>query len=87
MFMSENLQEKWKPVLEHPDLPKIEDNENAEPIVLCTFNKMNIYKYQAIKIDPELKERQKLIDNYKFQIANLKKKLENDKEEKAKKIN
>ena len=25
MFMSENLQEKWKPVLEHPDLPKIED--------------------------------------------------------------
>ena len=23
--MSENLQEKWKPVLEHPDLPKIED--------------------------------------------------------------
>ena len=24
--MSENLQEKWKPVLEHPDLPKIEDS-------------------------------------------------------------
>jgi hypothetical protein len=26
MFMSENLQEKWKPVLEHPDLPRIEDS-------------------------------------------------------------
>ena len=26
MFMSENLQEKWQPVLEHPDLPKIEDS-------------------------------------------------------------
>ena len=26
MFMSENLQEKWAPVLEHKDLPKIEDN-------------------------------------------------------------
>ena len=25
MFMSESLQEKWKPVLEHPDIPKIED--------------------------------------------------------------
>jgi len=25
MFMSESLQEKWQPVLEHPDLPKIED--------------------------------------------------------------
>jgi hypothetical protein len=26
MFMSENLQEKWQPVLEHADLPKIEDS-------------------------------------------------------------
>jgi len=26
MFMSESLQEKWQPVLEHPELPKIEDS-------------------------------------------------------------
>tara|TARA_B110000858_G_scaffold145954_1_gene165847 strand:+ start:3010 stop:4305 length:1296 start_codon:yes stop_codon:yes gene_type:complete len=26
MFQSENLQEKWAPILEHSDLPKIEDN-------------------------------------------------------------
>jgi len=26
MFLSENLQEKWQPILEHADLPKIEDN-------------------------------------------------------------
>ena len=26
MFLSENLQEKWEPILEHGDLPKIEDN-------------------------------------------------------------
>ena len=26
MFMSESLQEKWQPVLEHPDLPKIDDS-------------------------------------------------------------
>ena len=25
MFQSKNLQEKWQPVLEHPDLPKIDD--------------------------------------------------------------
>ena len=25
MFQTEHLQEKWQPVLEHPDLPKIED--------------------------------------------------------------
>ena len=26
MFLSENLQEKWSPILEHSDLPSIEDN-------------------------------------------------------------
>ena len=26
MFLSENLQDKWSPILEHSDLPKIEDN-------------------------------------------------------------
>ena len=25
MFQTKNLQEKWQPVLEHPDLPKIDD--------------------------------------------------------------
>ena len=25
MYLTENLQEKWQPVLEHPDLPKIDD--------------------------------------------------------------
>ena len=25
MFQTQNLQEKWQPVLEHPDLPKIDD--------------------------------------------------------------
>ena len=39
------------------------------------------------KVDPELEERQKLLDDYKFQIANLKKKLQNDKEDKEKKTN
>ena len=26
MYLTENLQEKWQPVLEHPELPKIEDS-------------------------------------------------------------
>ena len=26
MYLTENLQEKWQPVLEHPDLPKITDS-------------------------------------------------------------
>ena len=54
--------------------------------LLGEFLEMGVPKEHG-KIDPELKERQKLIDDYKFQIANLKKKLENDKEEETKKIN
>ena len=38
------------------------------------------------KLNPQLAKRRDLLDNYKFQIANLKKKLENDKE-KNEKIN
>ena len=26
MYQTENLQEKWKPVLAHPDLPEIQDS-------------------------------------------------------------
>ena len=26
MFLSETYEKKWQPVLEHPDLPKIEDS-------------------------------------------------------------
>ena len=55
--------------------------------LLGEFLEMGVAKKNG-RIDPELKKRQKLIDNYKFQIANLKKKLENDKEEnEEKKIN
>ena len=28
MYLTENLQEKWQPVLEHPDLPKLGDEYN-----------------------------------------------------------
>ncbi|SVD86434.1 uncharacterized protein METZ01_LOCUS439288, partial [marine metagenome] len=34
------------------------------------------------KVDSELKKRKKLIDNYKLQITNLRKKLEEDEEKK-----
>ena len=54
--------------------------------LLGEFLSLGQAKYHD-KPDPELLERQKLIDDYKLQIANLKKKLENDKEEKEKEIN
>ena len=30
MFQTEHLQEKWSPVLAHPDLPKIEDSTKGQ---------------------------------------------------------
>ena len=38
------------------------------------------------KVDPELKKRKKLINDYKVEIATLKKKLQTEKEENSKKI-
>ena len=37
MFNSENLQEKWQPVLEHPDLPGIQDNYKRKWSLLSSW--------------------------------------------------
>ena len=36
MFQTEHLQEKWSPVLQHPDLPQIEDRivESVTTVIL-----------------------------------------------------
>jgi len=38
MFQTEHLQEKWKPVLEHPDLPRIEDSYKRAVTTLILEN-------------------------------------------------
>ena len=38
MFQTEHLQEKWQPVLEHPDLPKIEDSYTRAVTTLILEN-------------------------------------------------
>ena len=38
MFQTEHLQEKWQPVLEHPDLPKIEDSYQRAVTTLILEN-------------------------------------------------
>ena len=38
MFQTEHLQEKWQPVLEHPDLPKIEDSYKRAVTTLIQEN-------------------------------------------------
>ena len=46
MFQTEHLQEKWQPVLEHPDLPKIEDSYKRAVTTLILEN-----QEQALKED------------------------------------
>ena len=41
MFLSENLQEKWQPILEHSDLPKIEDNYKRAVTAVILENQEN----------------------------------------------
>ena len=44
MFQTEHLQEKWQPVLEHPDLPKIEDSYKRAVTTLILENQEKAMK-------------------------------------------
>ena len=44
MFQTENLQEKWSPVLAHPDLPKIEDSYKRAVTTLILENQEKALK-------------------------------------------
>ena len=45
MFQTEHLQEKWQPVLDHPDLPKIEDSYRRAVTTVILENQ-SILKHQ-----------------------------------------
>ncbi len=47
MFQTEHLQEKWQPVLEHPDLPKIEDSYKRAVTTLILENQEKASKEDA----------------------------------------
>ena len=47
MFQTEHLQEKWQPVLEHPDLPKIEDSYKRAVTTLLLDNQEKALKEDA----------------------------------------
>ena len=44
MFQTEHLQEKWQPVLEHPDLPRIEDSYKRAVTTLILENQEKALK-------------------------------------------
>jgi hypothetical protein len=47
MFQTEHLQEKWQPVLEHPDLPKIEDSYRRAVTTVILENQEKAMKEDA----------------------------------------
>ena len=47
MHLSEQLQEKWKPVIEHPDLPKIEDSYKRAVTAMLLENQENVAREEA----------------------------------------
>jgi len=51
MFLSENLQEKWSPILEHSDLPKIEDNYKKAVTAVILENQENALKEERSTLE------------------------------------
>jgi hypothetical protein len=43
MKLAENLNEKWAPVLDHPDLPKITDSHKRAVTAMCLENTEHQY--------------------------------------------
>ena len=50
MFQTEHLQEKWQPVLEHPDLPKIEDSYKRAVTTLILENQEKALREDAMML-------------------------------------
>ncbi len=44
MFQTQNLQEKWQPVLEHPELPKIDDAYRRAVTTVILENQEKVIK-------------------------------------------
>ena len=51
MFLSENLQEKWSPILEHSDLPSIEDNYKKAVTAVILENQENALKEERASLN------------------------------------
>ena len=47
MYLAEDLQKKWGPVLEHEDLPKIKDNYRKAVTAVLLENQETAMKEQA----------------------------------------
>ena len=56
MFQTEHLQEKWSPVLAHPDLPKIEDAyKRAVTTLILENQERHLEKIERFYLKPHQK--------------------------------
>ena len=51
MFLSENLQEKWSPILEHSDLPQIEDGYKRAVTAVILENQEKALQEERVSLD------------------------------------
>ena len=51
MFLSENLQEKWSPILEHSDLPQIEDNYKKAVTAVILENQEKALQEERVSLE------------------------------------
>ena len=51
MFLTEHLQEKWQPVLEHHDLPKIEDSYKRAVTAVILENQEKALNEDRVSLD------------------------------------
>jgi len=51
MFLSENLQEKWQPILEHSDLPKIDDSYKRAVTAVILENQEKALNEDRVSLD------------------------------------
>ena len=52
MFQSQHLQEKWQPVLDHPELPKIDDSYRRAVTTVILENQEKALREQYLQEAP-----------------------------------
>ena len=71
MFLSENLQEKWEPILEHGDLPKIEDNYKKAVTAVILENQEKALTEEASILVEDEKTNQVILTYRRDEILDL----------------
>ena len=64
MYNSEHLQEKWQPVLNHPDLPEISDSYKRAVTQLSWKTKKTLKRTKTMLMESEMQTDGTYLDNW-----------------------